>query len=104
MNFCENCNYLTDGDVCPVCGKRKHIREVRGEDFCFFVELGEFYFEMLEHTLKENGIDVVGVPFYPMGVTHGNAGRAPCRNVYIRYKDTDAARELYDIVFGTDGE
>ena len=71
-------------------------------DFCFFVNLGEFYFEMLESALKEKSIDVVGVPFYPNGVTYGTAGRASGRKVYIRYKDIEQVNEIYEALFGND--
>lgn len=103
MKFCESCNYLIyEGEVCPTCGRKKHVREVRDEDFCFFADLSDVYFGMFEYTLKENGIDAVGVQYYPYGVHPGNVGRASGRHVFVRYKDLETARELYNILFGTD--
>lgn len=101
MLFCEKCNFLTPENRCPLCGNKK-VRTVCDADFCFFVNLGEFYFEMLESALKEKSIDVVGVPFYPNGVTYGTAGRASGRKVYIRYKDIEQVNEIYEALFGND--
>lgn len=101
MLFCEKCNLLTDENVCPSCGNKK-LREVTDDDFCFFIDLDVFYFGMLEGALKEESIDVVGVPYYPLGVAHYNAGRAEGRRVYVRYKDLVRVNEIYNTMFGID--
>ncbi|MGN0812881.1 MAG: hypothetical protein ACI4MQ_05205 [Candidatus Coproplasma sp.] len=101
MKFCEKCNYLTADARCPACGNKK-LRDVDDEDFCYFVSLSSFNFEMFAYTLQENDIEVVGVPFYVGGVTHSSAGRAEGRRVYIRYKDLSAAKEIYGMVFGSE--
>lgn len=99
MLFCDKCNFLAAENRCPSCGNRK-LREVNDEDFCFFVNLSAYNFEMLEFTLKENAIDVIGVPFYTGGVSLANAGKAPARKVFIRYKDLEQAKEIYNTIFG----
>ncbi len=99
MLFCEKCNFITTENRCPMCGNKK-VRTVCDTDFCFFVNLDEFYFTMLESALKEKDIDIVGVPFYPHGVTYASAGRAQGRKVYIRYKDLEQVKEIYEILFG----
>lgn len=88
MLFCEKCNFITTENRCSMCGNKK-VRTVCDTDFCFFVNLDEFYFNMLESALSEKAIEIVGVPFYPHGVTYANAGRAQGRKVYIRYKDVE---------------
>ena len=102
-NFCEKCNILTDNACCPVCGNKK-LREADGEDFCYFKSISAFAFEMLAFTLQENKIEVIGVPYYLGGVTHSTAGRAEGRKVYVRYKDIDKAKEIYEIVLGSEEE
>lgn len=98
MLFCEECNITTKDNRCPLC-RRKKLREVRSEDYCFFVNLGEFYFKMFEDTLKRNNIDVIAVPYYPRGVSYASAGRASGRKVFIRHKDTENALEIYNTLF-----
>ena len=55
---------------------------------------------MLESTLNENNIEVVGVPYYSRGVTYATAGRADGRKVYVRYKNMEQAKEIYEAIFG----
>ncbi len=98
MLFCEKCNFLTDKEYCPVCGSSK-LRQVKGEDFCYFAQLNTMEFEMLESALKEKGVDVVGMPFYTKPVIYSTAGRAQARRVFVRYKDLNKAREIYDLMF-----
>ena len=100
MLFCERCNVITDVNCCPACSNKK-LRNVKDDDFCFFTKASAYDYEMFEFTLKENDIDVVGVPFYPNGVTYATAGRASGRRVYIRYRDIDAAKEIFEMLFGS---
>lgn len=98
MTFCENCHIIADGQKCSKCGNKK-LRDVNGEDFCLFINLDVFRFQIFEIALKENKIDVVGTPYYPSGVSRGNAGRASGRHVYIRYKNFGIARNIYQEIF-----
>lgn len=100
MLFCEKCNFATAESCCPSCGNKK-LRAVNDGDFCFFADLDEFYFDMLERALNENNIDVAGVPYYPYGVTYATAGRARGRKIYIRYKDIEKAEKIYGILFSS---
>ncbi len=100
MLFCEKCNFATKENRCPSCGNKK-LRAVADEDFCFLVNLDEFYYTMLESTLRENDIEVVGVPYYSHGVTYASAGRADGRKVYVRFKDVERAKEFYRALFGS---
>jgi RNA polymerase subunit RPABC4/transcription elongation factor Spt4 len=97
--YCDRCNVSTQEKVCPSCGNNR-LRAVTTEDFCYFVSLEQEKFNRLESALKENGIDVVGVPFFMNGPTYANAGRPNGRKAYIRYKNTEKAKEIYRTVFG----
>ena len=101
MLFCEKCNLTTTENRCPLCGNKK-LRTVQDTDFCFFANLDAFNFTMFENALNNKAIDVVGVPYYPGAVAYGNAGRANGRKVYIRYKDTEQAKDIYETLFGSD--
>ncbi len=99
MLFCEKCNLLTTEKRCPSCGNKK-LREVAPEDYCFFANLTASNFEMFASTLKENNLDVVGVPYYANGlISHANAGRAGGRKVFIRYRDFEKAKEIFNTIF-----
>ena len=37
MNFCENCNFVSENEYCPVCGSKK-LRKVKDDDFCFLAD------------------------------------------------------------------
>ncbi len=99
MLFCEKCNLLTLDSCSPSC-RNKKLRDVRPGDFCFFVNLSAPNFEMLSFSLQENKIEVVGIPFYESGlISHANAGRAGARKVFIRYRDFEKAREIFNTIF-----
>lgn len=82
---------------CPICGNKK-LRGVLNEDFCYLANLTVFDFGILEYALKDNGIEVVCVPYYPYKVTYATAGRAEYRKVYVRYKNLNKAKEIYETV------
>lgn len=82
---------------CPICGNKK-LREVACEDFCYLANLNVFDFGIAEYALKDNGIEVVGVPSYHYGVTYATAGRAEYRNVYVRYKNLNKAKKICETV------
>lgn len=95
MLFCESCNCTTAEERCPACGNPE-MRAVKDEDFCFFALVSAYDFERLAFTFKANAIEAVDIPFYSKGVSLANAGRVGEKKVYIRYKDTEAAREIYE--------
>lgn len=104
MQFCEKCNLLTDGKRCPSC-RNKKLRDVHDDDFYYFTDLHSMCFEMFEEALKNNNIDVVGVPYYPgNAVVFSNAGRADGRKVYVRYKNLDTAAEIYNALFNRNSD
>ncbi|MGN0808055.1 MAG: hypothetical protein ACI4MN_06395 [Candidatus Coproplasma sp.] len=100
MLYCENCNRLTEGKICQYCGNKK-LRDVTDDDFCYFTKMDTYDFEMIEYTLNDNGIDVIGVPFYPYGVSYASAGRAHGRKVYVRHKDLEKAKNIFQTIFGS---
>ena len=97
--YCEKCNFATEETRCPLCGNKK-LRDIQDDDYCFFVNISDFSYTMLEGALQEHNIDVVGVPCYSHEVKYATAGRADSRQVYIRYKDIDKAIEIYETLFG----
>lgn len=99
MLFCKKCNFATDKQNCPICGSKK-LREVNNDDFCYFTHMSSFAFEMFKTALNEDNIEVAGIPYYPVGISRANAGRASEQKVYVMYKDFEKAREAYMDIFG----
>ncbi len=52
--YCERCRLLTDGAVCPVCGR--NTRQPADNDECFLIEKEMLFGEMLIDVLKQNGV------------------------------------------------
>lgn len=52
MLFCEKCNRLSNNSICAICGK-KGLREVREDDFCYFLTLPAFKTSIFRANLKE---------------------------------------------------
>lgn len=98
MKFCEKCNLMVQYDRCPACGSKK-VRDIRENDFVLLVNLDSFHCEMLEYALNDNQIENACIPYYPLGVTNANAGRASGRRVYVRFKDLERAMEVYKTIF-----
>jgi RNA polymerase subunit RPABC4/transcription elongation factor Spt4 len=96
--YCDRCNISTTEKVCPSCGNPR-LRSVTTEDFCYFVSLDSADYEKFENALKENGIARLGIP-YSNTPAYAAAGRPDGRKVYIRYKNTEKAWEIYRSLFG----
>ncbi len=62
MYYCESCNVQSKTDVCPKCG-RKHLREIRDDDFCFFRQMDSLSAENLKNKLDAENIGCALIPF-----------------------------------------
>ena len=95
MYFCERCNYLMQDTICSNCGK-KNLREVKDDDFCYFLTMNPLNAQMFEGNLKEKNIPVamLGVGIDPVMKTSRNF------NVFIPYKDLEKTTQLYKLMFG----
>ena len=95
MFFCERCNMLMQDTRCTMCGKKK-LREVRDDDFCFFVALEADTARYFEENLKLQNIPVasLGVGLDLRTRTSG------LFKIYIPYNCFDTATEIYNFLFG----
>lgn len=99
MLYCEKCNILVKCEKCPLC-KNMNLREVKDIDFCYFTSIGTIHYEIFKNALKKEKIDIVGIPYYTRPVTLSSAGRAQGRRVYVRYKDFEKAKEIFNMFSG----
>ena len=56
MPYCERCMTVFSGDVCPECGKKNRIRELKPDDPCLLGEFDSIWSEVLTDVLTQNGI------------------------------------------------
>ena len=95
MYFCEKCNLLMRDTVCKNCGKKK-LREVQGNDFCFFVSLEADKARYFEENLKLHNI-----PTASMGVGLDLRNRTSgVFRIYVPYSHFATAKEIYNLIFG----
>ena len=95
MYFCERCHMLVKGNCCAVCGN-KNLREVQGDDFCFFVALDADKARLFEENLK-----LQNIPVASLGVGMDLRTRASGTfKIYVPYNFFDGATELYNLLFG----
>lgn len=83
----------------PLLRQEKNERTQRLR-LLFFTNLNAFNFELFNEALKNNGIEVAYISYYPQNtISFSNAGRASGRKIYIKYKDLQTAHEIYDAIF-----
>lgn len=94
MLFCEKCNRLSNDSICAICGKKK-LREVREDDFCYFLTLPAFKTNIFEANLKDENIPVAT---FGQGYDFATK-RSTEYNFFIPYKFIDRAKDLYKLLF-----
>ena len=102
MLYCENCRSLASSPICEKCGSNK-VREVRDEDFCYFLQVGTYFAKSLEALFKNNDIPCASVPF-GTGVVSRLAVELEYRKIYVPYKFYEQAIKLYEILIHDDTE
>ena len=97
--YCERCQRLFEGTVCPECRRDRRARPPRAEDPCFLTERGAPWDGMLADVLMQNGIPYLD--HSRLGAALGM--RAPLLQsvrFYVRYDDLERARALTEAVLG----
>ena len=97
MKYCEKCNAIVTLEYCPACGNKK-IREVTADDFCFLVECGQMYGDMLKDALQEEEIQCALIPC-GKGVRSRFGLSLENYKVYVPYMHYERARELYNTLY-----
>ena len=94
MKYCENCKNICDVEQCSFCGNEQ-MRDVKRDDFCFLLECGETFGEMLRSALTDKNIECVLIPFgngarSALGLNLGNY------RVYVPYQHYERSQEILD--------
>ena len=98
MNFCEKCNLLNKGTTCNLCG-RGNLREVKEDDFCFFVECSESLGKSLKNSFDNEGIPCALIPT-GNGVRSLFGLKLENYRVYVPYGYYDKCVEIYSVLTG----
>ena len=97
--FCENCNELTENDVCPKCGKQ--MREPQNDDMCFVSEFGYFDYRIFTEALSNNDVPFIAMPIHE-GFSRMNTPVG--YKVYVRYDNYGEAVQTFEAIWGGSDE
>lgn len=92
MNFCETCRRVSEQASCENCGRRR-LRQVREDDYCFFIEERASYCRALTDTLKQSSIPCVELPC-GSGVESNYALPLANRQVFVPFGFLEAAKKV----------
>lgn len=102
--FCENCNELTENEICPKCGAP--TREPQDNDMCFVQELSGINVNMYADALSNNDIEFVHVPSFSVNVTSAPAlqgvnyyNTPSSYKFYVHFADYEQAIDVYQVLF-----
>lgn len=102
--FCENCNELTENNVCPKCGAP--TRAPQDNDMCFVQELSGINADMYADALSNNDIEFVHVPSFSVNVTSAPAlqgvnyyNTPSSYKFYVHFADYEQAIDVYQVLF-----
>ena len=102
MLYCEKCNSLTGGEVCPVCGSA--LRQPEMNDYILFAVREQMWAEMFIDALRDNGVDAISKPVMGAGLTAKLGMLGEELQIYIPYGSVSLANEISDLMFGEDFE
>lgn len=97
--FCENCNELTEKNVCTKCGAE--TRKPKDNDMCLVTEFGYFDCRIFTEALSNNDVRFVAMPIHG-GVSRIN--KPIGYKVYVRYYNYGEAVQTFDTIWGGNGE
>lgn len=95
--YCEHCHLLTDGAVCPACGR--NTRQPADNDECFLIEKEMLFGEMLIDVLKQNGVPSYHTNVLGAGIAMRIGPLMERYRIFVPYAYVDKARALTEELF-----
>ena len=96
--YCERCQRLTEGEICPECGKKCH-RDPLPEDPCFLLSGGQIWVDMACELLDQEKIPYLKQGSLGAAMTVLTGFSLEMYSLYVPYAQYDRAREITQAVF-----
>ena len=96
--YCERCQRLTDGEVCPECGK-KCRRDPLPEDPCFLLCSGQIWVDMACELLDQEKIPYLKQGSLGAAMTVLTGLSLEKYSLYVPYAQYERASEITRTVF-----
>ena len=96
--YCERCDLLIPGDICPLCGSRR-LRAPKEGDLCFLVEKEMIWSDLLSEVLRDNGIPFLKKGSMGAGLAMQAGFLTERYRFYVNYEHLSAAQALVETLF-----
>lgn len=96
--YCEHCQRLTEGEICPECGK-KCKRDALPEDPCFLLSGGQIWVDMACELLDQEKIPYLKQGSLGAAMTVLTGLSLEMYSLYVPYAQYERAREITQAVF-----
>lgn len=96
--YCERCKRLTEGEICPECGKACH-RDALPEDPCFLLSGGQIWADMACELLDQEKIPYLKQGSLGAAMTALTGFSLELYSLYVPFAQYDRAKEITQAVF-----
>ncbi|MBQ6951960.1 MAG: hypothetical protein IJN44_10780 [Clostridia bacterium] len=96
--YCEHCQKMIEGDVCPECERKGRTPEEM--DPVFLAEKGHPWSDMLCDVLRQEGVPSLRRGTLGAGMMMTIGQYLDLESVYVPYHHLEKAKEIYDGLFG----
>ena len=96
--YCERCKRLTEGEICPECGKACH-RDALPEDPCFLLSGGQIWVDMACELLDQEKIPYLKQGSLGAAMTALTGFSLEQYSLYVPFAQHDRAKEITQAVF-----
>ncbi len=96
--YCERCQRLTEGEICPECGKKCH-RDPLPEDPCFLLSGGQIWVDMACELLDQEKIPYLKQGSLGAAMTVLTGLSLENYSLYVPFSQFEQAREITQAVF-----
>lgn len=94
MLICKKCLCEINGEVCPICGKKKGFREAVEGDEIFLTTADFVFYQVVEDILDDAGISYVKKGSLGAAVTAYVGGNSESYNYYVLLKNYNRSKKL----------
>ena len=103
MKICSKCHVLC-GELCPVCGRSKHLREPQETEPVLLITVSAVQALLVEPILADSGIPYSRPGTLSTALNLGSGMMLEANRFYVPCAAYSRGRELLEEVFGEDAE